>query len=594
MVLQMSQSQGQNRYNKYVRYAKAGPSKPVKQCANPIIEQWLLEWKEEAIQKNSKMQFVYSKALISLRKYPLPLRSGRECKLLEFFGDTICRMIDVRISKEPELFSQNDSLSQSSAPPVEVVDLVDSPPRNKAKKNGKRSKDLNAEDNAGSQDSDNELAIPKKGRKKVSKGYVPAYRSGAYAILVTFFEKEENPSYRGYMLKSEIQSEAQVHCDSSFMRPDNPGSKYTAWSSMGSLVTKGLVMKQGTPVKFMLTMEGRELAGKLINAHNRKNGSQAEDTNGSQSDISQTDEVVPLSSFSRFTMNPGEFEVILVVDNCETNAKSKEEEVIGELRKNGVNLEIMKLNIGDFVWICRDTPKPNLNNHHHRLTISRKNDLVLPFVVERKRGDDLASSIKDGRFHEQKMRLTQSGLSVIYLIEGYVTGKGDYGLGDGALSQAIANTQITNEFMIHETTSIKDTCAYLTYMTRHLSTMYQGKKLLSCSRDEWPTFKGSSEANYLTKFLDFNEFGVKQRNWTVSEMFVKHLLRLRGLSVDKAQAIVNKYPTLQALLRAYSECVSDKEKELMLAHVNFGSASKTIGPMISRTIFQLYRTRLLI
>lgn len=289
-------------------------------------------------------------------------------------------------------------------------------------------------------------------------------------------------------------------------------------------------------------------------------------------------------------MNPGEFEVILVVDNCETTAKCKEEEVIGELRKNGVNPEIMKLNIGDFVWICRETPKPNSNNHH-RLTISRKNDLVLPFVVERKRGDDLASSIKDGRFHEQKIRLTQSGLTVIYLIEGYVMGKGDYGLGDGALCQAIANTQITNEFLIHETTSIKDTCAYLTYMTRHLTTLYQGKKLSSCSREEWPTFKSSSDANYLIKFLDFNEFAVKQRNWTVSEMFVKHLMRLRGLSVDKAQAIVNRYPTLQALLRAYRECATVKEKELMLAHLNFGNGAKTIGPMVSRSVYQLYNNK---
>ena len=44
----------------------------------------------------------------------------------------------------------------------------------------------------------------------------------------------------------------------------------------------------------------------------------------------------------------------------------------------------------------------------------------MDFIVERKRMDDLASSICDGRFREQKHRLKQSGLGhVIYLIEEY-------------------------------------------------------------------------------------------------------------------------------------------------------------------------------
>jgi len=98
--------------------------------------------------------------------------------------------------------------------------------------------------------------------------------------------------------------------------------------------------------------------------------------------------------------------------------------------------------------------------------------MMLPYVVERKRTDDLASSIKDGRFHEQKHRLEQTGLEPIYLIESYSSG-GDFGLAEGALMQGVANTQITNRFIIQETDSLKDTCAYLTHMTRHLSRMYQ-------------------------------------------------------------------------------------------------------------------------
>ena len=65
-------------------------------------------------------------------------------------------------------------------------------------------------------------------------------------------------------------------------------------------------------------------------------------------------------------------------------------------------------------------------------------------------------------------------------------------------------------------------------------------------------------------------------------------MRLRGLSVDKSYAIIQKYPTPQALFRAYRECATEKEKELMLSHVYFGTAGRTVGPTISRSIYQLY------
>lgn len=46
-------------------------------------------------------------------------------------------------------------------------------------------------------------------------------------------------------------------------------------------------------------------------------------------------------------------------------------------------------------------------------------DYILDFIVERKTADDLAASIMDGRYDEQKFRLKHCGLNnVIYLIEG--------------------------------------------------------------------------------------------------------------------------------------------------------------------------------
>ncbi|ODM86727.1 Crossover junction endonuclease MUS81 [Orchesella cincta] len=68
-------------------------------CKHPILKV-IMEWKEEAETKDSKMKYVYAKALNSLRKYPLPLSTGKECSILENFGSHMCKMIENRMAKE--------------------------------------------------------------------------------------------------------------------------------------------------------------------------------------------------------------------------------------------------------------------------------------------------------------------------------------------------------------------------------------------------------------------------------------------------------------------------------------------------------------
>lgn len=87
--------------------------------------------------------------------------------------------------------------------------------------------------------------------------------------------------------------------------------------------------------------------------------------------------------------------------------------------------------------------------------------------------DDLASSIKDGRFHEQKFRLTDSGLeNVVYLIESRGSNS-HLGLPMQNLLQATTNTQIHNQFCIKFTDSHNDSLAYLSVMTKLLVKMFQ-------------------------------------------------------------------------------------------------------------------------
>lgn len=60
-----------------------------------------------------------------------------------------------------------------------------------------------------------------------------------------------------------------------------------------------------------------------------------------------------------------------------------------ELESSRTLYQVRNLKVGDFLWIAKD----KFSNE----------ELVLPYVVERKRMDDLARSIIDGRYAEQKV-----------------------------------------------------------------------------------------------------------------------------------------------------------------------------------------------
>jgi len=74
--------------------------------------------------------------------------------------------------------------------------------------------------------------------------------------------------------------------------------------------------------------------------------------------------------------------------------------VTSELSALNVTFEIRRLSVGDFAWICRD--KSGI-------------ELMLPYILERKRLDDLSGSIQDGRFHEQKV-IIFDGIIVIVIV----------------------------------------------------------------------------------------------------------------------------------------------------------------------------------
>lgn len=66
---------------------------------NRLFESWLEEWRNEAVLRNSELRNYFTKALDSLRRYPLPLESGKECIILQHFGTKLCSMLDKKLEE---------------------------------------------------------------------------------------------------------------------------------------------------------------------------------------------------------------------------------------------------------------------------------------------------------------------------------------------------------------------------------------------------------------------------------------------------------------------------------------------------------------
>lgn len=71
---------------------------------------------------------------------------------------------------------------------------------------------------------------------------------------------------------------------------------------------------------------------------------------------------------------------------------------------------------------------------------------------------------------------------------------------------------------------------------------------------------------------------------TVRDMFIRQLLQVRGLSIHKAFAIVDQYPSPKLLINAFKR----NPNPLLLSNISYGIPVKKVGPIISKTLFQLY------
>ncbi|CCF48286.1 hypothetical protein NDA11_003958 [Ustilago hordei] len=605
---------------------------------NTLWLTFLAAWAEEAQAKGSKVARTYRKAHQSLAACPIELQHPCQTTQLSGIGPTISNKIEQELQK----WCQENGKAMPERPLRQV--------------STSKSKSASATNDDGGAEAREHLAVEaqdgshgaakrnKRGasdRPTKKRAYVPQHRSGAYGLLVGLFI---TTSARGSLQQQQKVSKTQLinaarpysdteyelggsssrasaavplssHHGTSGGSAGSSRSFYTGWTSIKTLIAKGYVLQSGNPARYALSDQGATIAETLakdarVEPTDVQDATEAGEDLGEEelgqeelaeeeledhvSEDEQEDTLNErLSTLEPEVLKAGSYTIHLLVDNRERHrpgGRQEKEPIATLLLERGIDTETRALQVGDAVWIARRKNRSGLE----------ADEVVLDHIVERKRLDDLTSSILDGRWKEQKFRLSCSGLcKVLYLIEDYDV-EDEMGKFAPQIQTALSSSQVVDGFFVERTSGLIASIDYLAAMDRIVRKIYERRDLsvipsavISRSsflqtRDELQ--KKLPSASILTSFEAFQALNSKSAGLTSTEVFGKMLLCIKGMSAEKVREMLTIYSTLRQLTEAYQGPADETKKAdtLLSSSTENLDQRKKIGPALSRKVGQVF------
>ncbi|KAI8575381.1 hypothetical protein K450DRAFT_262153 [Umbelopsis ramanniana AG] len=288
---------------------------------------------------------------------------------------------------------------------------------------------------------------------------------------------------------------------------------------------------------------------------------------------------------------PGSFEVVLVLDSREIKSRRDRDYMRDMLHQRNVTVDVRSLELGDAIWVARQCTDDG-----------PVDELFLDMVLERKRMDDLVSSIKDGRFKEQKYRLKKSAAKqVFYVIEEFNMDEA-IRFGQQAVQTALASTQVVDGFFVKHTASIDETIDYLERLTNALKKDYEAQEIFeipssAVDKSDYMALKkhyrtNDPDGNYLITSNLYAQLNSKSGTLTLEDMFAKFLLNIRGVSSEKAYELKKIYRTPHQLMQAFDTCVDCSEEQNLAKDATKASLPRRRwGPSLSRKLWDIWRSQ---
>jgi ERCC4-type nuclease len=238
---------------------------------------------------------------------------------------------------------------------------------------------------------------------------------------------------------------------------------------------------------------------------------------------------------------------------------NRERHIIDEINKNNGNSNLLtkQLDIGD-VNICYNKQ--------------------IKIIIERKTLADLAQSMKDGRYKEQKTRLIefrkQTNCKVIYLLENFISFDNDinidkmkiFGLDILSFKNMFINSIIRDDIFIVNTSNLKETVDFLT------SLIDQIKK-----KPEFITETQISE-----DYDNIYNKNAKKKKNDMDNILISQIACIPGFNIKHAKNIKQKFN-----VKTMSELINEIENQIENGIKNPLCEIKGIGNKMSTTFYNM-------
>jgi ERCC4-type nuclease len=209
---------------------------------------------------------------------------------------------------------------------------------------------------------------------------------------------------------------------------------------------------------------------------------------------------------------------------------------------------------------CLDTLKILYKKEHLDMgdIIINGLDGELLYIIERKSASDLAASIKDGRWREQKLRLMGNYPlnKIMYLIEGKIA--------KGASLSAITNTLVRDGLAVHRVPTITDSALFVESMIASI----------------WKHGKGGSmEHQKIQKYTQVIK-PTKKENMDQATCMAQQIAMIPGISIEAGEAIVKKYGTLRNMIKK-----ADSDELATISYITKSGKEACIGHKKAQRIY---------
>ncbi|KAG9126548.1 Crossover junction endonuclease mus81 [Ceratobasidium sp. 392] len=493
---------------------------PKVKCLNPVFTAWLEEMRDE-VDPDSKHRNIYNRAVKSMRAYDKYIEHPKDCAEVKFIGPRLRDQLIKRYNESQGITSTTvQGSAKSSTSRTEVRKL-----RPKVAKNQVRSDVAHS-----SSDESEETSLSRQSPISDIVSLVPSV-----SAPVTMARKKSSKPTRIVISNALSGSQPELNPTTPTMVPR---AKLTLQPQKVAPTPRSTKRTKPAPERPRLS--------DFVPAPAATSDIEPDNNHLDQGDTS-------ISSFEPIVLPAGTYTIQLILDEREVKSTKNRDYILKGLHKRGVDAEKRALEIGDVCWIARsknpvDEPQA---------------ECVLDYIVERKRMDDLRSSLFDGRFHEQKFRLKHTGIShVYYLVEDYDTERITKQWRE-QINTALSSTQVIDRFFLKETSSIEDTLDYLSGLHKTILMIHKDQPLhiippQLIKRHRFLALKreldsSKSGATYHTTYSSYQILNRKNGFYTLQDNMARILQCIRGLSEEKISALIERYPTPRSLYEAFKE-----------------------------------------